>query len=72
MPGKRSEVRSFRIRKEVDQLFMAIHEAYQQEYSDRLEAAGIKVDRSWTFTDTFERLINDTFETQEKAPQSVD
>lgn len=72
MSGKRSEVRSFRIRKDVDDLFVAIHETYQQEYTNRLAAAGIKVDRSWTFTDTFERLINDIHEKQEKAPQSVD
>lgn len=59
MSVKRSEVRSFRLKKEVDDKFQLIHLQYRKEYMDRLEAAGITVDRPWSFTDTFERMITE-------------
>lgn len=72
MTVKRSEVRSFRLKKELDEKFQDVHRYYQEEYAEKLKAAGITADRSWSFTDTFERMILEQSLSIEKGPQSID
>lgn len=60
---RRTVVRSVRLSEENDEKFLAIHEAYKEEYQEKVGSMGMDwMSKEWTYADTTTRMVRETFD----------